>query len=91
MVVSAVGVTTMSGEGGRDGRGDGSVSEKWRGGIVMPMLWKDDGGRRRGRGTGLKRKSHLLRHRLRSGIAIEIGMDIVGAGILRTKGVRRRM
>jgi hypothetical protein len=87
IMASGVGVTMMSGEDGRDGRGDGSVSVRRREGIVMLMLWRDGGGR----GRDLKRKSHLLHHRLKSGIANEIGMDIVGAGILRTRGVRRRM
>jgi hypothetical protein len=79
------GVIMMNGGGGRGGRGEGNVSVRKRRLIVMP--WRD--GERRGRGP--KRKSRPLRHRLRSGIANEIGMGIVGVEMLRRRGVRRRM
>jgi hypothetical protein len=80
--VSGVGVTMMNVGGGRGGRGrgDGCASARRRGDIVM--LWRDGGGR------GRKRRSRLLRRRLRSGIVNGIGMGIVGGSRLRMGEIR---
>lgn len=87
ILASGMRVTTMNGGEGNAERGDAGVSA--RRSVLIVMLWR--GGAGRGKKRGLKRRSRLLRRRLRSEIASEIGMGIVGAGISRMRGVRRRM